>query len=63
MVAFIFSFGPGKDQYKVKVGQIRSNFKNQNFLPKTDISYRHGYDSESNHEATQNEMLFAGVMS
>ena len=38
MVAFIFGFDPRKGQYKVKLGQKRSNFQNQNFLLKTNLS-------------------------
>ena len=34
-VAFIFRFDPRKGQCKVKLGQIRSNFPNQDFLPNT----------------------------
>ena len=38
MVAFIFRFDPRKGQYKVKLGQKRSNFQNQNFHLKTCLS-------------------------
>ena len=34
MVTFIFKFDPRKGQLQVKLGQIRSNFKIQNFLTK-----------------------------
>ena len=34
MVTFIFTFDPRNGQLQVKLGQIRSNFKIQNFLTK-----------------------------
>ena len=37
-VACIFRFDPRKGQYNVKIGQIRSNFQSQNFLPITCLS-------------------------
>ena len=40
MVAFIIRFGPRKGQYKVKLGQIRSDFQNQHFLAKACLSCR-----------------------
>ena len=38
MVAFIFKFGPRNGQFQVKLGQIRSNFKIQDFPSKTCLS-------------------------
>ena len=38
MVTFIFKFDPRKGQLQVKLGQIRSNFKIQNFLTKICLS-------------------------
>ena len=39
MVTFISEIDRRKGQFKVKLGQIRSNFKTQNFLTKTCLSY------------------------
>ena len=39
MVAFVSKFDPRKGQFQVKLGQIGSNFKIQNFLTKTCLSY------------------------
>ena len=38
MVTLIFKFDPRKGQLQVKLGQIKSNFKIQNFLTKTCLS-------------------------
>ena len=38
MVTFIFRFHTRKGQYKVKLGQKRSNFQNQNFILKPCLS-------------------------
>ena len=38
MVTLIFKFDPRKGQLQVKLGQIRSNFKIQNFLTKICLS-------------------------
>ena len=38
-VTFISKFDPRKDQFRVKLGQIKSNFKIHKFLIKTCLSY------------------------